>query len=89
MLRFQIFFQAFIFTVQLQIRSTRIVDFPRFPYRSLLLDSARHFLPKQLIFDNLDLMAMNKLNILHWHLTDNEAFPFKSDIYPDLRYENL
>ena len=38
----------------------------------------------QTLYDNLDLMSMVKLNILHWHLTDNEAFPFRSDAFPNL-----
>ena len=61
------------------------MDFPRFTYRGILLDSARHFLPKSLIFDNLDLMEMNKFNVLHWHITDAQSFPYQSEKFPDLR----
>ena len=52
-----------------------------------MLDSARHFLPKSLILDNLDLMEMNKFNVLHWHITDSTSFPYQSSTFPDLRYK--
>ena len=61
------------------------MDFPRFTYRGIMLDSSRHFLPKFLILDNLDLMEMNKFNVFHWHLTDSQSFPYQSNVFPDLR----
>jgi hexosaminidase len=66
------------------IRKQHIVDYPRFPFRSVMIDTGRHFLAPELIKANLDAMAMNKLNVLHWHLVDLPSFPFKSDIFPDL-----
>lgn len=71
---------------QLQVRSVLITDYPRFSFRSLLVDSSRHFLSMDILKQNLDLMAMNKLNILHWHIVDDQSFPFQSEIYPELRY---
>lgn len=50
----------------------RISDAPRFPHRGLMLDTARHFLPVELILRQIDAMAFNKLNTLHWHLTDSQ-----------------
>lgn len=50
-----------------------------------MIDTARHFLPLDKIREMLDLMAMNKYNVLHWHLVDDQSFPYQSDVYPDLR----
>lgn len=61
-----------------------IVDEPAFSYRGLMIDTARHYLPMDLILHNLDAMAMNKLNVLHWHLTDSQSFPWQSSTYPEL-----
>jgi len=68
------------------IRDTplQITDGPAYPYRGLLIDTARHFLPLSLILQNLDAMAMNKLNVLHWHVTDSQSWPFQSSSFPDL-----
>lgn len=51
-----------------------IRDAPRFPHRGVLLDSSRHFLPVDTVTSFLDTMAMNKLNVLHWHLTDAQGY---------------
>jgi hypothetical protein len=61
-----------------------IADSPSFAYRGLMIDTSRHYLPMNLILHNLDAMAMNKLNVLHWHLTDRESFPYQSASYPEL-----
>ncbi|XP_062580301.1 beta-hexosaminidase subunit beta-like [Saccostrea cucullata] len=66
------------------IRKTRIVDFPRFPHRGVLIDSARHFMSKTTIFQMLSAMEMNKMNVLHWHLSDDQSFPYRSRTFPDL-----
>jgi hexosaminidase len=59
-------------------------DAPAYPYRGLLIDTSRHYLPMELLLSNLDAMAMNKLNVLHWHMTDSQSWPFQSQIYPEL-----
>jgi hexosaminidase len=61
-----------------------IRDSPSFAYRGLMIDTSRHYLPIELIKMNLDAMAMNKLNVLHWHLTDSQSFPYRSESYPEL-----
>jgi hexosaminidase len=62
----------------------QIVDQPVYPYRGLMIDTSRHYLPISLILSNLDAMEMNKLNVLHWHMTDSQSWPYKSEAYPEL-----
>ena len=59
-------------------------DEPSFEYRGLLIDTSRHYLPLNLILANLDAMSMNKMNVLHWHLTDSQSFPFKTNSIPEV-----
>ncbi|CAJ1958474.1 unnamed protein product [Cylindrotheca closterium] len=61
-----------------------IEDFPRYEYRGLLIDTSRHFLPLDLILANLDAMLMNKINVLHWHMTDSQSFPYLIESMPEL-----
>lgn len=68
---------------QFYIKETTIEDFPRFPHRGILIDSARHYLEKDVLFDVLEGMAMNKMNVLHWHMTDDQSFPYKSEVFPE------
>eukprot|EP00959_Pyramimonas_sp_CCMP1952_P283360 5923678-Pyramimonas_sp.AAC.1 len=56
----------------------------RFPFRGVLLDSARHFLPVSAIKEVLDGMSYAKMNVFHWHMTDDESFPYISQALPDL-----
>uniref|UniRef100_F1KX52 Beta-hexosaminidase n=1 Tax=Ascaris suum TaxID=6253 RepID=F1KX52_ASCSU len=66
------------------IRSAIIKDFPRFPHRGVLLDTSRHFLSTNVLKANIELMAQNKFNVFHWHIVDNEAFPYNSEALPSL-----
>lgn len=59
-----------------------IVDHPRFAWRGLMLDSARHFQSVADIKKLLDWMSLNKLNVLHWHLTDDQGWRLEVPKYP-------
>lgn len=62
----------------------KIEDSPRFPWRGLLVDPARHWLSVELIKRMLDSMAAVKLNVLHWHLSDDQGFRVESPVFPRL-----
>jgi hexosaminidase len=61
-----------------------ILDYPRFPWRGLMVDEVRHFFGLTFIKRTIDLMALHKLNKLHWHLTDDEGWRIESKVYPKL-----
>lgn len=62
--------------------ATRIEDAPRFPWRGLLIDVGRHFEPVDVIKRQLEAMAAVKLNVLHWHLSEDQGFRVESKRYP-------
>ncbi|MCV2359961.1 beta-N-acetylhexosaminidase [Paucibacter sp. TC2R-5] len=62
-----------------------IQDSPRFRWRGLLLDSVRHFLPLEDIRRQLDGMAAAKLNVFHWHLSDDQGWRYGSQVFPKLQ----
>jgi hexosaminidase len=62
----------------------RIQDQPRFPWRGLLIDVGRHYQPMEVLKRNLDAMAAVKLNVLHWHLTEDQGFRVESRKFPKL-----
>ncbi|MEU3191111.1 beta-N-acetylhexosaminidase [Streptomyces sp. NPDC006992] len=59
-------------------------DAPRFGWRGLLLDTARHFVPKEGVLRTLDLLALHKLNVLHLHLTDDQGWRMEIRRHPRL-----
>jgi hexosaminidase len=61
-----------------------ISDGPVFAYRGLLIDTSRNFLPIENIKRVIDGMSYNKLNMLHWHITDTHSFPFYSKSVPEM-----
>src|SRR5258708_5753969 len=62
----------------------KIQDQPRFPWRGLLIDVARHYEPMEVLKRNLDGMAAVKLNVFHWHLTEDQGFRVESKKLPRL-----
>ncbi len=61
-----------------------IEDAPRFPWRGLMVDVARHFISLGALRRTLEAMAFHKLNVLHLHLSDDQAFRFGSDAHPEM-----
>ena len=61
-----------------------IQDAPRFRWRGLMIDVGRHFEPVSVIERTLDGMAEVKMNVFHWHLTDDQGFRIESKLYPRL-----
>jgi len=61
-----------------------VEDAPRFAWRGLMLDVARHFLPKDGVLAYIDLLAAHKLNVLHLHLTDDQGWRLEIRRYPEL-----
>ena len=67
------------------IPAVRVEDRPRFPWRGLMIDVSRHFIPLEVIKRNIDGMAAVKLNTLHLHLSDDEGFRVESRLAPKLQ----
>jgi hexosaminidase len=65
--------------------AVRIMDRPRFRWRGLLIDVARHWMPEEVMKRNLDAMAAVKLNVLHLHLADDQGFRIESRKFPKLQ----
>lgn len=61
---------------------TEITDYPRFSYRGFMLDTGRYFYNKDDIKRIIDLMALHKLNVLHWHLTEDQGWRIEIKKYP-------
>ncbi|HJZ66356.1 MAG TPA: family 20 glycosylhydrolase [Candidatus Acidoferrum sp.] len=61
-----------------------IKDSPRFGWRGLLIDSSRHFTPMEVLKRNLDGMEAVKMNVFHWHISDNQGFRAESKKFPKL-----
>ncbi len=66
------------------IRAVHIEDAPRYPWRGLMIDVSRHWIPKDVILRNLDAMAALKMNVLHLHLSDYQAFRIECKTFPKL-----
>ena len=61
-----------------------IEDYPRFGWRGAMLDASRHFMPVEFVERFIDLLAMHKLNVFHWHLTDDQGWRIEIKKYPRL-----
>ncbi len=64
--------------------AVRIADAPRFGWRGMMLDVARHFMPKDFVLKVIDVIALHRLNVLHLHLTDDQGWRVQIDAYPKL-----
>ncbi|KAK8593302.1 hypothetical protein V6N13_043093 [Hibiscus sabdariffa] len=71
-------------SVQIYKAPWYIKDNPRFAFRGLLLDTSRHYLPIDVIKQIIESMSYAKLNVLHWHIIDEESFPLEVPSYPKL-----
>ena len=67
-----------------EVNGVHIEDRPRFPWRGLMLDVCRHWMPVEVVKRNLDAMAAVKLNVLHWHLSEDQGFRVESKRFPRL-----
>src|ERR1039458_4007980 len=67
------------------VPAVTIEDHPRFPWRGLMLDVARHWMPLADVKRTLDGMAAVKLNVFHWHLSENQGFRIESKRFPKLQ----
>ena len=65
----------------------RITDWPRLKWRGFMLDTVRNYLPSQGVKDIIDVMSRYKLNLFHWHLTENYAWRLESKRFPELQSE--
>ncbi len=66
------------------IPALKISDYPRFPWRGLMIDACRHFMPVDVVKRNIDGMTAVKLNVLHWHLSENQGFRVECRTFPKL-----
>src|SRR5579863_4182679 len=81
--------QTFLQLVQITpagfaVSAVTIKDQPRFPWRGLLIDVSRHFIPIDVLKRNVDGLAAVKMNVLHWHLSDDQGFRVESKKFPNL-----
>ncbi|RAH67084.1 beta-N-acetylhexosaminidase [Aspergillus aculeatinus CBS 121060] len=61
-----------------------IQDAPLYPYRGIMIDTGRNFISVGKIYEQLDGMALSKLNVLHWHLDDTQSWPVQIDSHPEM-----
>lgn len=70
--------------VEWSVPAVEIDDYPRFSYRGMHLDVARHFFPVEFVKKYIDLLAMYKMNRFHWHLTEDQGWRIEIEKYPRL-----
>ena len=61
-----------------------IVDSPIYPYRGVMIDTGRNYISIAKIYEQIDGMALSKLNVLHWHIVDAQSWPIQIDAYPQM-----
>ena len=80
----QVFREGKVDSVAWTIPAVRIVDRPRFAWRGAHLDVGRHFMPKEFVKKYIDLIALQKMNTFHWHLTEDQGWRLEIRKYPRL-----
>ncbi|MFX1535244.1 MAG: beta-N-acetylhexosaminidase [Promethearchaeota archaeon] len=70
--------------IEWTVPCVRIEDYPRFSWRGFMLDEGRHFLGKEVVKRMLDLLALHKMNVFHWHLTEDQGWRIEIEKYPRL-----
>ena len=80
----EIFREAKVSDVKWQVGCVEIEDYPRFQWRGMHLDVCRHFMPKEFVKKYIDLIALHKMNIFHWHLTEDQGWRIEIKKYPRL-----
>ena len=61
-----------------------IQDAPLYPVRGIMIDTGRNFISKKKILEQIDGMALSKLNVLHWHMVDSQSWPLEISAYPEM-----
>jgi hexosaminidase len=61
-----------------------IEDSPLYPYRGIMIDTGRNFLSLKKIYEQIDGLALSKMNVLHWHLDDSQSWPLQMNSYPQM-----
>ena len=69
---------------EVTLPAVMLKDAPRFGYRGVMLDCARHYFPVKFVKLFIDLIAMHNMNVFHWHLTDDQGWRIEVKKYPDL-----
>lgn len=80
----EIYNQARVNEATWNVPCVQIEDYPRFQWRGMHLDVCRHFMPTEFVKKYIDLIAMHKMNIFHWHLTEDQGWRIEIKKYPKL-----
>ncbi len=84
LLLLEVFSATPVADVEWTVPSVSIEDYPRFAWRGMLLDVARHFMPKEFVKEFIDTLALHKMNRLQLHLTDDQGWRVEIKRYPKL-----
>jgi hexosaminidase len=80
----EIYSQYNVDGVEWTIPAVRIADSPRYRWRGMHLDVCRHFMPGEFVRKYIDILAMHKMNVFHWHLTEDQGWRVEIKRYPRL-----
>ncbi len=79
-----IYANKFVSRKRWDISAVEIEDAPRFAYRGLMLDVCRHYAPIEYVYKFIDMLALHKMNVFHWHLTEDQGWRIEIKKYPKL-----